>query len=237
VDTTAPQLLEFDFFPRTAYIATGPAKVTVNVHVQDDLSGFGNSAPSVGFFGPSNAFSACERHSLVSGTNTDQFWTCSVTILQFSQTGIWLARVNIGDAVGNGHYYYSDELDDLGFPVELSVTTQPPDPNTIDTDGDGCSDGEELGDNPALGGQRDRYSPWDFFDTPVLDRAITIGDLTQVVVRFGAVEGASANYHQAYDRTPLGPNAWNIGPPDGRISIVDVTLILHQFGHACHGPL
>jgi hypothetical protein len=40
-------------------------------------------------------------------------------------------------------------------------------PTAIDTDGDGCSDAEELGGRPSLGGQRDASSAWDFFDVPV----------------------------------------------------------------------
>jgi hypothetical protein len=118
------------------------------------------------------------------------------------------------------------------------TATPTPDPNTIDSDGDGCSDGEENGPDAFYGGQRDRFNAWDFFDTPVLDGAVTIGDVSQLVARFGATEGPppTNNYDSAYDRTPLGPFAWNIGPPDGRVTIVDVTLIVHQFGHTCQGP-
>jgi hypothetical protein len=42
------------------------------------------------------------------------------------------------------------------------------DPNdlVVDTDTDGCADGEELRLNPAMGGQRDNTSANDFFDVP-----------------------------------------------------------------------
>jgi hypothetical protein len=30
-----------------------------------------------------------------------------------------------------------------------------------------------------------------------------------------------------------GPNIWNLGPPDGSISIQDVIFVLFQFGHHC----
>jgi len=37
----------------------------------------------------------------------------------------------------------------------------------LDSDGDGCTDGEELGPDPILGGQRDPLNHWDFYDVPV----------------------------------------------------------------------
>jgi uncharacterized repeat protein (TIGR01451 family) len=36
-----------------------------------------------------------------------------------------------------------------------------------DADGDGCTDTQELGPNPARGGQRDPLDKWDFYDVPV----------------------------------------------------------------------
>jgi hypothetical protein len=111
-----------------------------------------------------------------------------------------------------------------------------PDPTTVDTDGDGCSDAEEMGSDPALGGQRGRFNEWDFFDTPVLDGAVTIGDLAQVLVHFGATVD-SWNYSTAYDRSLLGLRRWNLGPPDGSTTITDIGYILGQFGHACQGPV
>jgi hypothetical protein len=106
----------------------------------------------------------------------------------------------------------------------------------MDTDSDGCSDGEESGDNPALGGGRDGYNGWDFFDTPVLDRAVTVGDIAQLVAHFGTMTGAP-NYSNAYDRTLLGPDPWDLGPPNGSATVQDIALIVAQFGHHCVGPV
>ena len=43
------------------------------------------------------------------------------------------------------------------------------------------------------------------------------------------------DYHPAYDRSALiGPNAWDKGPPDGAINILDDILgVAVQFGHSC----
>lgn len=107
-----------------------------------------------------------------------------------------------------------------------------------DTDGDGCTDVQELGSNEGLGGRRDLLNPWDFFDTPPKDRAVSIVDITRIVQRFGTVEGGPPSssgftYDRAFDRTLLGPNVWNLGPPNGSITIQDITLAVNQFGHNC----
>jgi alpha-tubulin suppressor-like RCC1 family protein len=89
----------------------------------------------------------------------------------------------------------------------------------------------------------------------VRDQAITMADLLAVARRFGksrpggppseSVAVAEAltpppsakndEYHTALDRGPLiGPNAWDLGPPDGYISVgVDILGVARQFGHSC----
>lgn len=116
-----------------------------------------------------------------------------------------------------------------------------------DTDADGCLDGAELGPNKMLGGQRDPLNFWDFYDTPdpfnVRDRAVSIADISRVVQRFGTqgnplIDPLSpappgAVYHTAFDRTYAGPNEWNLGAPNGAISIEDLVRIIAQFSHNC----
>ena len=42
-------------------------------------------------------------------------------------------------------------------------------------------------------------------------------------------------YHPDFDRGPrIGPNSWDLGPPDGAISITnDILAAARQFGHNC----
>jgi hypothetical protein len=54
--------------------------------------------------------------------------------------------------------------DGLTNAQEASISTNP---CVKDTDSDRCADSEELGSNPALGGQRDPLDKWDFYDVPV----------------------------------------------------------------------
>jgi len=125
--------------------------------------------------------------------------------------------------------------------------------DTVDSDGDGCTDEQELGPDPNFGGGRDPLYFWDFFDTPTApeyarDRVISIGDMVAVLGRFGSSrdpvpskEAALAEalskpppapaYHPAYDRRPVAGRF--SGPPNGAITILDVMLVSAQFGDRC----
>jgi hypothetical protein len=127
----------------------------------------------------------------------------------------------------------------------------------VDSDNDGCTDVQELGPNPALGGQRDPLSFWDFFDVytgdpTVRDRAVTAGDIGSVGARFGAFHDPPltkaealaealtpptdlTGYHPAFDRSGSDPeaNVWNLLPPDGSITAGDIGAVVAQFGHTC----
>jgi len=128
-----------------------------------------------------------------------------------------------------------------------------------DTDDDGCLDTQELGAQASLGGQRNVYNFWDFFDvwtgTPLArDRTVTVGDIGAVVARFGASrqppptkEEALAEaltppppapaYHAAYDRGGVipGQELWDLLPPDGSVTVGDIGAVVAQFGHSCAG--
>ena len=136
-----------------------------------------------------------------------------------------------------------DTLDD-GFEL-LELGTNP---LKTDTDLDGCSDGQELGASPTLGGQRDPRSFWDFMDQWVSlekDGVVNIIDIGAVVARFGSAGDPSGDpldpptalggYHVGADRTSPQPgaNVWNAGPPDGSINIIEIGLVVAQFGHIC----
>jgi subtilisin family serine protease len=54
--------------------------------------------------------------------------------------------------------------DELPDGVETGVYGS--NPNSTDTDGDGCGDGREVGANQLAGGRRDPVSAFDFFDVP-----------------------------------------------------------------------
>jgi hypothetical protein len=140
--------------------------------------------------------------------------------------------------------------------IAINCVVKQPEPG--DTDGDGCSDQRESGTNPFMGGRRNYNYFWDFYDTPdgnnMRDRLITTtGDILRVALRFGANDmGGIApvnrnsdplagppppvpGYHPAFDRSiPIDADPWDLGPPDGTISVVvDVLGVANQFFHDC----
>jgi hypothetical protein len=111
-----------------------------------------------------------------------------------------------------------------------------------DTDGDGCSDEQELGPNELLGGRRNPQNPYDFYDVNG-DLVVTVAaDVLSVGRAYGSSSGPY--YSPTLDRR-LPPSAqqepdptkrepWDMGPPDGHISVpIDVLGVAKQFGHSC----
>jgi hypothetical protein len=99
-----------------------------------------------------------------------------------------------------------------------------------DADGDGCLNAQELGGEPALGGGRDPYDAWDFYDVND-SRKIDAVDLA--LVRSGYSGSGPARPEDAtYDRR-AGNAPWAPGPPDGRIDAIDIALVRAAYGHSC----
>lgn len=140
---------------------------------------------------------------------------------------------------------------DFTPPSDVSATTYtgPPTIEYIgrDTDGDGCSDRLEVGDNPNFGGRRDPLNPWDFYDVSSWDANRTVGgppdgevgfeDIVLVAFQFGSEKGDLLyDYRPSSDRANATDNPYdfaNLGPPDWRIDWADLKAIFAQFGHGC----
>jgi hypothetical protein len=117
----------------------------------------------------------------------------------------------------------------------------------IDSDADGCTDAMELSATALLGGQRDPFDYWDFYDTPdaakARDKVVSAADVARIVQRFGAAGDASADplsippdegYHTAYDRGgQAGNRPWKQAPANGSITAGDIAAAVGQFGHSC----
>jgi len=110
----------------------------------------------------------------------------------------------------------------------------------VDTDGDGCMDAFEVGLDPLRGGRRSATNPWDFYD-PNRDGMVSIQDLIAVIRAYGP--STRPNYSPDKDRSPppaaaIEPDPskrelWDLGPPDGAITVGDVLAIVRQFWHSC----
>ncbi|MGB2693930.1 MAG: flexitail domain-containing putative surface protein [Dehalococcoidia bacterium] len=138
-------------------------------------------------------------------------------------------------------------LDCVGATATVGSVTFTPLAQSHDEDQDGCADWEELGSAQGPGGLRDPFNFWDFFDTPdtnnVRDKAISAGDMTRVIARYGTTGDPNINplsqppptgYHPAFDRgDSLGPGNWNRDAANGSITVADVSAVVNQFGHTC----
>ena len=104
-----------------------------------------------------------------------------------------------------------------------------------DDDGDGCRTGEELGAVARAGGRRNPLNPHDFYDVNGDGVVNMFGDILPVIAAFGPSSGPK--YQASLDRSapPPGAEPWDMGPPDGAITLADVTGVAAQFGHRCQG--
>jgi hypothetical protein len=101
-----------------------------------------------------------------------------------------------------------------------------------DTDGDGCTDLEELQAAVTNGGLRDPWNPHDFFDATG-DDVVSIADIAAVIAKFGLTQ-SDPGYDATRDRgPPLGPLAHNLSGPDGSVTVSDIAASVTQFGNNC----
>jgi glucose/arabinose dehydrogenase len=141
-------------------------------------------------------------------------------------SGGTLQRIVFDDDDGDGLSNYVET--DTG--VYLGPNDTGTDPLNPDTDSDGCSDGEEVGDDESVGGRRNPVDEWDFYDVNG-SRNVDGTDVALVKSRFGTYVG-HPNYIAAYDRTG-GSHPWAPGPPSGMISGTQIALAKASFGHSC----
>src|SRR5271154_7283053 len=123
-DTQPPVLTSFTFSPMAVNTTTSSATVNVTAQVTDNLSGV-RYVETV-FNSPSgDQESACSM-TLTSGTDLNGTYQCAVTIPAYSEAGTWFVyTVYLQDNAGNIGNYYTSQLQALGFPTQLQVTSNP----------------------------------------------------------------------------------------------------------------
>ena len=110
----------------------------------------------------------------------------------------------------------------------------------LDSDNDGCTNGQELGPDGTLGGQRNPMNPGDFYDVlgggggppdGIIDLS---NDIFGVIIHY-APTGTEPTYDVAFDCGPsAGPNVWNMTEPDGVIDLTnDILGVIQQYSHSC----
>jgi hypothetical protein len=114
-------------------------------------------------------------------------------------------------------------------------------PLVRDTDGDGCSDGEEMGLDPLFGGNREPLVFWDFYDvddgskTGTRDGKIDLRDPLFMLPHFG--HGPSDDpFDNLLDRfIPDDAMPWRTAASDSGVTFTDILANLKSFGHVCEG--
>jgi len=145
-DTKPPEIVTFDFDPKTVDTSTSSQEITATARLTDDLSGVDQG--SVRFYSPSQSqsigvwFSSYER---TSGSDLDGVYLRKMTLPRYSEPGTWkLDYISIYDKVGNRKRLSQEDSLALGFPAEFEVASvgdsEPPeivsldfDPKAVDT--------------------------------------------------------------------------------------------------------
>jgi hypothetical protein len=144
-----------------------------------------------------------------------------------------LADTTIYDPDGQGYYEASPD-------ETLTIDCVDPAPHPTDSDGDGCPDMNEAQPSPMAGGQRNFLNEWDYFN-PTGDGLNRVDDIVAVLSQYFD-DDADANpglppyepgYNPDTDRTLVGPQAWNLGPPNGLQRIDDIVNALNHYFHDC----
>jgi hypothetical protein len=108
------------------------------------------------------------------------------------------------------------------------------DPCVEDTDGDGCTDGAELGPDPIFGGERDPLNFWDFFDVTG-DRRVDLSDTLDILTYF-ADPGLPGTPGDLRDRSIPDPaEPWRTADADNGVDLTDALNNLPSFGDDCSG--
>lgn len=158
-------------------------------------------------------------------------WANIYSSSQGANYGALFIEFNIDGVPGKARGYFKDIDGQVSDTFTLLINA-PPQPDPIDSDGDGCSDAKEGGPDAKLGGQRDYQNPWDYYDTNG-DQYVSLMDVLGVIARW--TPDPVLPYDPAFDRGPsMGPNAWNLSSPDGYISLTtDILPVLAQYQHDC----
>ncbi len=106
-----------------------------------------------------------------------------------------------------------------------------------DRDNDRCPDQNELGPDEKLGGRRDPTNPWDYFN-PTKDGVNRVDDILKVVGQYFKDQylptgKPNPEYNVNTDRTYVGPNRWNLGPPNGQQRVDDIRNAVYSYFHDC----
>ncbi len=121
-DTELPNVVSLDFEPKTVDTTLSSQTVTFTARFTDNLSGL--DFADVRFRSPSGNQTSYLRFNqpgdLISGDMLDGVYVSTMNLPQYAEAGIWKQDLFLlRDNVGNDIYLTQNQINDLGFPVEL----------------------------------------------------------------------------------------------------------------------
>ncbi len=153
-DITPPQLTNLSFSPSAVNTSAADQIITVTLGASDDLSGVDFTCPFYCYYtvyltSPSGKqWQGLVNYYVtnVSGTPLNGVWTGQITMPRYSEPGNWQVNfVSLRDSANNTSYLSTANLQAMGFPTTITVTSSPSDtsppavsslafgPNFIDT--------------------------------------------------------------------------------------------------------
>jgi hypothetical protein len=120
-DIIPPQLLEFDFSPKSIDTSSSSQQVTFTLRLTDNLSGVvAATFPFVSPSGQQYRFAGVYEDARISGDALDGIYRCAMEFPQYSEAGTWhLSYLWMYDTVGNGRSLSNQDLINLGFPTQI----------------------------------------------------------------------------------------------------------------------
>jgi hypothetical protein len=124
-DLLPPSLTDFDFAPQAVNVNGAPADVTCTVSGTDAPAGIGQVTCT--FSSPTFLQSqSCTADAPSSGNRQAGTFSCQLTIPRYAEAGTWTVQtVTLADQAGSQRAYAGFELQMMGYPTELSVTSTP----------------------------------------------------------------------------------------------------------------
>jgi Bacterial Ig-like domain (group 3)/Carboxypeptidase regulatory-like domain/Bacterial Ig-like domain len=123
-DHEAPKLAELAIEPDTIDVSGSSQTVSVGARITDDFSGL--SKATISFRSPSGEVQDTALFERSSGTADDGQYVATVPFERFSEAGEWRATVTLTDNTGNRRELESGQLEEMGFPAGVVVTSGPP---------------------------------------------------------------------------------------------------------------
>ena len=121
-DGVAPVLVGLTLSPNPVDVTSSTKTVTATAHVTD-AGGSGVAQFAITATAPHGAFTNCVDTTLDSGTTSDGYWSCTLTIPIGAEPGDWSLVTLVSDAGYSSKMYGSADLTAAGMPGSFNVVS------------------------------------------------------------------------------------------------------------------